>query len=630
MCPTASYGYYPGTDRLETLAQTAGGESRVTRWTYLPGGEVETITRGYGSAAATTVTFGYDDARRLTRVTDGLGNSIAYGLDENGNVEAEDIHDAGGVLQKTLSKTFDDYDRLDVQTQANESKDYQFAPDGTLDLVTDGRTTVTGYRYDSLLRLTREVQNQGGTDPETANNAILYGYDTRDNLTSVTDPIDGVTTYFYDDLGRLHRHTGPDTGATVMTYDAAGNLKTRLDAKGQTFTYSYDVLDRLIQIDGPGTDSDVALVHDTCPNGVGRLCESRRDGVTLAFGYNGFGELEQHSQQALAATSALTYSHDGTGRVEAIAYPSGAVLYHGYDAAGRLASLQLDATVLASDIAYAPFGPIRELIRGNGIDDSNGYDPAYRPSVLGNAAAYRETIGGYDGNGNLTVHTDQNGTRRTYGYDPLDRLETAEEDRGLSLRETDYAYDRNGNRLLETILQAPQSPASIPATYAPDSNRMDTFNGVDVVLDANGNTTSLRGIAFTYTADNRLKTAGIAHYAYTAQGARASKTVSGSTTLFVYGLTGQLLAETDAAGGVRREYIYAGDELFAIQDPDRLYYVHNDRLGTPKALTDETGTVVWSAEHREFGEALVNEDPDGDQQAVTFNVRLPGQPGRSG
>ncbi len=56
-----------------------------------------------------------------------------------------------------------------------------------------------------------------------------------------------------------------------------------------------------------------------------------------------------------------------------------------------------------------------------------------------------------------------------------------------------------------------------------------------------------------------------------------------------------------------------------------LYFVHNDANGTPQALTDEAGKVVWKAQTDPFGSAVVDNDPDGDGQAVEFNVRAPGQ-----
>jgi RHS repeat-associated protein len=59
--------------------------------------------------------------------------------------------------------------------------------------------------------------------------------------------------------------------------------------------------------------------------------------------------------------------------------------------------------------------------------------------------------------------------------------------------------------------------------------------------------------------------------------------------------------------------------------PDPLTFVHNDHLGTPVAMTDPSGQVVWRATQKPFGATTVDEDPDGDGQPVTLNVRFPGQ-----
>ena len=58
---------------------------------------------------------------------------------------------------------------------------------------------------------------------------------------------------------------------------------------------------------------------------------------------------------------------------------------------------------------------------------------------------------------------------------------------------------------------------------------------------------------------------------------------------------------------------------------ERVYYFHNDHLGTPQALTDAAGRTVWKAQYDPFGKATVNEDPDGDGQSVVNNLRFPGQ-----
>jgi len=58
---------------------------------------------------------------------------------------------------------------------------------------------------------------------------------------------------------------------------------------------------------------------------------------------------------------------------------------------------------------------------------------------------------------------------------------------------------------------------------------------------------------------------------------------------------------------------------------EAVYWHHNDHLGTPQALTDINGTVVWTMSQTPFGIATVNEDPDGDGIKVRNNFRFPGQ-----
>jgi RHS repeat-associated protein len=53
--------------------------------------------------------------------------------------------------------------------------------------------------------------------------------------------------------------------------------------------------------------------------------------------------------------------------------------------------------------------------------------------------------------------------------------------------------------------------------------------------------------------------------------------------------------------------------------PAALYYVHNDHLGTPQALTNEIGVVVWKATYDPFGQATVTTG------TITNNLRLAGQ-----
>lgn len=55
------------------------------------------------------------------------------------------------------------------------------------------------------------------------------------------------------------------------------------------------------------------------------------------------------------------------------------------------------------------------------------------------------------------------------------------------------------------------------------------------------------------------------------------------------------------------------------------YFFHTNHSGAPTMMTDMDQNVVWKADYDPFGEATVEEDPYGDGQTVTNNLRLPGQ-----
>ena len=54
-------------------------------------------------------------------------------------------------------------------------------------------------------------------------------------------------------------------------------------------------------------------------------------------------------------------------------------------------------------------------------------------------------------------------------------------------------------------------------------------------------------------------------------------------------------------------------------------FIHNDHLGTPHVVSDESGQLVWKASFQPFGEAVVDEDVDGDGIPYELNLRFPGQ-----
>ena len=654
--------YYAGNDRLERLVQTDLDtiESKTTRWTYLATGEIETVTLGYDTPEAISITLGYDNARRLTRITDGLGNYVAYTLDTEGNQQAENSYDPSGVLKRTLSQTFDFYNRLDVSTEANNIADFTSAADGTLDTLTDGNNVVTDYNYDALKRLSQTTQDLGGLDALTANAQTLYDYDVQDNLTQVIAPNGATTTYVYDDLGNMLSELSPDSGTIQYSHDAAGNVNTQTDARGIPVTYSYDALNRVTGVSYPDASENVTYSYDDAlVNGTGTLTGIDDSTGTARYSYDGFGNVINDTRTLAGISYTTGYQYDVVNNLKQMTYPDGRVIDTTRDAAGQimqLASTRDGATqILANSITYAPFGPLTAITTGNGITLDYGYDNDYRVNAI-SASGVIDKSYGYDLAGNITQINDtlNAGLNQSFDYDAHNRITSDQGSYGTN----SLGYDQNGNRTSDSI---------DTYAYVTHSNRLDSISAEAVLLDAMGNTLAQKDRSYTYNQAGRLTTASttttrkvkgqtvtettqLASYAYNALGQRIQKTLAdGSVTVYHYDLDGKLIAESDVEANVHTGYVWLDDQPIAQSQlvttttttttgkgkdkvtttttttEDVPTYLHTDHLGTPRIGTDASGQIVWRWDGDAFGTLAASEDPDADGNAVTVNLRFAGQ-----
>jgi RHS repeat-associated protein len=133
--------------------------------------------------------------------------------------------------------------------------------------------------------------------------------------------------------------------------------------------------------------------------------------------------------------------------------------------------------------------------------------------------------------------------------------------------------------------------------------------------------------SFTYNQAGRLASTStpnqqLTQYTYDAFGHRLVKAGQATgTTLYQYSLSGPLLEETDGNGNPQVDYIYLnGRPIATIQASNgAIYFLHDDRQGTPQAATDSTQSVVWSASYQPFGQS------SNAPATITQNLRLPGQ-----
>ncbi|MBC2759706.1 MAG: RHS repeat protein, partial [Thiobacillus sp.] len=475
-------------------SRSVGSETTSFDYDYV--GQLTKFTRPDGSY----VSFEYDPAHRLTAIVQQDGGRLTYTLDAMGNRIQEEITGLGGhYIQR---HTFDALGRLwkDIGVY-NDTITYSYDAKGNLTGVDGARTDVadvTSHSYDTLDRLTQTLNADGGI-VQVKTNAL-------DQTTQVVDPVNQATTQTVDAFGDVTRTVSADTGTTNRTYDEAGNLKTETDARNVTVSYTYDDLNRLTQKQSNQSGSPVyQYFYDDC--GAGYLCWTWRNStLNNYFNYDAMGRLSYRLDfGGVGAYSDYAY-HPG-GQLATLTYPTGRSVTYSYDAQGRISQVATQpasgspVSVLASNITYYPYGPIRSFTYGNNQYFQLGLNLAYRIDSLFDGPVFN----GHDWNPDGTLS--RLGTRRgtqtfsiPYTYDATGRLVSALDSGAGGYGSLTWAYDKNGNRQSET-----RNAGTMPYAYSPP-NWLYQKGSETRPRTANGNTQSTSNASFTYDGFNRLAT----------------------------------------------------------------------------------------------------------------------------
>ena len=617
-------------------------------------GDITKITRGDGSWLAYT----WDDARRLTAITNNLGEKIEYSLDAMGNRTSQLLKDASSNLTQQRTWVYDELGRLLRSVGAvGQTSSLQYDLNDNPTVVTNPLNNSDTQDYDPLNRL---VQN---TDP--LNGITQYDYDSQDNLAQVKDPRGVTTQYQYDGLGNLTQLTSPDTGISTFVHDAAGNITQKTDARGVVTLYQYDALNRLTSKTYPATPTlNVTYAYDMTANGsagIGRLTAVQDSGGLIGYKYDARGNLTEQIRSltvaGLAKEESLQYAYDNANQLTGIGYPGGFSVTYPRNSAGQVTGINLTmgtnpSTALASNISYMPFGPLKSLTWGNGVQLDRQYDQDYQ-LVVQNVGSWQSTFS-FDANGNLKSRTHSLFGNLDYSYDALDRLT---EEKDTAQRKT-YSYDATGNRKQRisytTTAGVEKKTATQTLTTAADSNRLLKNGSFVARADTAGNLLQqATNLVYAYNDQGRLHevrnpTNLYTSYSYNALGQRTLKRVYSSTNAvtptstvsYLYGADGQLLGQkTYGSTGKATKAQYwvwldgmpiAGIELKYASNGTTIssttqYYLHSDHLNTPRLATNPSQTLLWSWNSDAFGVGTANGDVDGDGVILDMPLRFPGQ-----
>ncbi len=597
---------YDSTGRVLTVK--APDDTNPTQYFYIAGGclscgspnKIDHITLPEGN----TIWYTYDTLGNPATITDSQSNSINYTYDSGGNKLTEQIKDASGTLQKTLSYQYDALNRLSkiINPDTNYTQ-FDYDAQGNRISLQSPNMTLTTYTYDALNRLSSVIQPGSITTG--------YGYDTNNNLTSVEDANTNTTTYKYDDKGRVYQVISPDTGTTTYSYDPAGNMTSKTDAKGVTISYSYDAANRLTQIAFSDTTQNIGYVYDTCVNGKGRLCSIADASGITSYEYTPKGQVRKETKVIDSNPYVTQYTYDQNGNLKTMTYPSGRVIMYNMSS-DKVISVLNNASNLATNITYKPFGGMSSLTYGNGLSGSISYDNQYRITGITAGAVMNLSYDQYDPNANIQHITNalDPTKNKTFAYDALDRLTGATGSWGS----LNWTYDGVGNRLTEN---------SNNYAYASNTNKLTSANGISFGFDNDGNTTTQGARQYIYNQNQRLiqvnDGGSTAYYTYNGNGQRVKKNVNGTATVFHYSQSGQIIAESNSAGTINVEYVYLNGQPLAMVANGNTYYYHTDHLATPQKMTDFSGSVVWSADYKPYGETTIT------VSTIINNLRLPGQ-----
>ena len=382
-------------------------------------------------------------------------------------------------------------------------------------------------------------------------NRTTYTYDAAGGLTSVTDPVGGVTSFSYaggrltgvtdpagrttqfsiDGAGNLTAVTTPDGATAQYSYDSRHRLTTRTDPRGGTIQYEYDSFGRLSRVTHATGEERTLLPSDaqgllnSVPPGTAAAPISTDVVAQLTDGLSRATQLRTDPLGAatqtvdpLGRTTAI--QRNGHGQPLRITRPDNAVITMSYDSVGNLLnSEQLDpfTGLFRTSFTYEPvFNQVTGITDPKGNRTTLGLDANGNPTQITDALNNTTNLA-YDGRGLLTSVTDALGNVTSFAYDPRGNLTSTTDPLG---NVTSLSYDAAGNVTSST--------------------------------DALGRTT-----AFTYDGTNRLTqvtdaAGGVTRYGYDGNGNLLSVTdAKGQQTTFAYDPINQLSQTTNPLGQIK-------------------------------------------------------------------------------
>ena len=607
---------YDEKGRMTKLTSPGGGSHTFQ---YHPSGRVKTLTDKQGGT--TSYSYEYDDTSGLFHTTvtrpsgdvgeswfdssyrarkstlNGVQTSKNYqdktkkvSIDRNGNATTKWLDEFGNVI------------RITHPDGSEERNEYDRTKYNSLVRHIDANLVETVYERDSLGNITRGIRAKG-----TANEQVTeYAYGNAD-FPSLTTSItrkgsggtpDAVTTYEYDDYGRLVKTTDPEGATTeILAYDSMGDVLQVKDSAGNVTSHEYNLLGWLVKTTNP-------------------------DGSFRTFDYDDMGQQISTTDELGDTTS---YEFDDYGRPVRTTYPDGSTIAMEYDFDGLLTSTT-DQLGNATTMRYDSLGRLVRRTDPAGQSTKYFFDgdeasdaqlnqpykieyPTYAQYLVYDkmgrnvktldyldAATPVATSLVYDPTGLVTETTDRRGLVVKIEYDALGRPVRTFDQFGNT---TERTYDAHGDMISTKSYSSSDSSMATTVSYQYDRAGRQTMaidqrgRASTTEYDAAGRPvkqTAATGLTVKYAYDNRNRPATVSYYV-SAAAANPFRTVTNT-----YNAAGQRLAMADSLGStVTWTYDSMGRKLteattFSSQTFTRSWTYYAD--GSPRTMTEPNGSVT--------------------------------------
>ena len=321
---TISYSYLSN-----NRVQVTDERGKVTTYTYESYGDPdERYLVQIDAPESSTTVITRDLIGNITQVSQG-GNNRTYTLDSrkfidtinNPETGITDVNydNAGNLtsrrvgISSTTTMQYDDLDRLATTNYPAGTEDVTRLYDKNNNPTSIANTGSSwAYQYDDNDNLTTETLTLD-VDGVNKNYVFSYGYDVRDNLSSITYPISGQTVSFSpDDLGRATQVSGYIN--TAISYHPDFSAKDYTYANGEQTTIGIDNRLRPDQIQSVGAGSpdaglDIQYNYDPASN-IQTITDNAIPADSRSLIYDDLNRLTNVSDATSSWDRVINYSTD--------------------------------------------------------------------------------------------------------------------------------------------------------------------------------------------------------------------------------------------------------------------------------------------------------------------------------